>query len=98
MGPGQLEPVLKPYLQSEMIASFLSRDLDLGNYGESEHHTGRTQMAVWYLCALVPLAWLGGVVSKIMKSEPNYSKRSAVSADKSQQLSESESEKETVND
>ncbi len=98
MGPGQLEPVLKPYLQSGLITSFLSRDYDVSNYGEYDHPVGRTQMAVWYLCALVPLAWLGGVVSRIMKSEPHYSKRSAVPADKSQQLSESESEKETVND
>ena len=98
MGPGQLEPVLEPYFQSGLITSFLSRDYDINNYGESDHPAGHEQIAVWYLCALVPLAWLGGVVSRIMKSEPNYSKRSAVSADKQQQLSESESEKETVND
>lgn len=95
MGPGQLEPVLKPYLQSGMVSSYLSRDIDLNHYGETVHFAGRTQAAVWYLCALVPLAWLGGIISKTMKTEPKYNKKNA--AEKAQQFSENESEKETEN-
>ena len=97
MAPGQLEPLLKPYLRSSMISSMLSRDIDLMDYGKTDHSVSRNQMAVWYLCVLLPLAWLSGTIIKFMKSEPDYHKKVKRTPDMSAAFLESEAEKEQQN-
>ena len=69
---GQLEPLLDPYLESGMVAGAVSRDRDLQHYGEKKIPADLTQAAVLYLAALLPLAWLGGLFTKFLKSDPNY--------------------------
>jgi len=90
MGPGQLEPLLKPYLQSGMVTSMLSHDEDLLNYGEETHTLGRTQFAVLYLAMLLPLAWLFGIIGNVMKTEPKYGRKSNVRNEESQQSAEAQ--------
>ncbi|MBQ6343229.1 MAG: hypothetical protein IJI41_08920 [Anaerolineaceae bacterium] len=92
MGPEQLQPLLKPYLQSGMIDSMLANEFDLANYGEEDHSITKGNLAVWYLAALVPLAWLFGIVGKVMKSEPNYGRKSTVKDEEPQLNTEKESE------
>ena len=83
--PGQLEPLLKPYLDAEMVKTALCSDMDLLHYGESLHTGDRNVLAVWYLSALVPLAWLSGALMKFFKTEPKYGKKFAGNADESQE-------------
>lgn len=93
MTPGQLSPVLKSYLDAGMITSALCSDADLLHYGENEFSGNRNMMAVWYLAALVPLAWLFGALMKFFKTKPNYER--IINA-KSEETAE-DTEKETVN-
>ncbi len=72
MASGQLEPILRPYLNSGLVTSALSRDRDLLHYGADRIPADKTQIAVLYLAALLPLAWLGGLFAKFLKSDPNY--------------------------
>lgn len=92
MTPGQLEPLLDPYLKSEMITSALSRDGDLLHYGEDGHTADRSLMAVWYLAALLPLAWVFGVLSRFFKTEPGYERNAAAKSEEGQQNSDKEIE------
>ncbi len=94
MASGQLETLLKPYLQSGLVASALSRDRDLTHYGEKKISSDRTQIAVLYLAALLPLAWLGGLFAKFLKSDPNYGVKKSKKADKTRK----DPEKEAMND
>lgn len=75
LASGQLEPLLKPYLESGLVVSAMSRDMDTVNYGSVSNGIGRTQFAVWYLAALLPLAWLCGLITKFLKSDPNYGRK-----------------------
>ena len=97
VSPGQLEPLLKPYLQSSMITGMLSRDIDLKDYGNTVHSVTRDQMAVWFLCGLIPLAWLSGLILKFLKSEPDYRKRSKNTSGRAVVFPEEEPEKDQQN-
>ena len=92
MGPEQIRPLLKPYLQSGMISSMLANEYDLAEFGEENHSITKGNLAVWYLAALVPLAWLFGVVGKVMKTEPNYGRKSTVKNEEPQLNAEKEPE------
>ena len=92
MGPEQLQPILKPYLQTELITSMLSNDSDLKDFGSENHSADRNQMAVWYLAALVPLAWIFGIIGKVMKTEPDYERKSKIRTEQFDQDEEKESE------
>ncbi|MBR6090234.1 MAG: zinc ribbon domain-containing protein [Anaerolineaceae bacterium] len=94
MAPGQLEPVLKPYLASGMVASALSRDSDLSHYGDGGRMADREQAAVWFLAALVPLAWLSGFLGKIFKNEPELGRKTVIKTEEPRLTAE----KETAND
>ena len=71
LSSGQLEPLLGSYLLSGLVKSAMSRDQDLIS-SEENAAPGRTQIAVLYLAALLPLAWLSGIASGFLKSDPNY--------------------------
>ncbi len=93
MASGQLEPLLRPYTESGMITSALSRDRDLLHFADKNIASDGKHKAVLYLTALVPLAWLGGLFTKFLKSDPNYGmKKSKKSKDPRQ-----DPEKEAVN-
>ena len=72
LGSGQLEPMLGAYLDSGLVASAMSRDRDLLHYSREGVSPDRSQFAVLYLVALLPLAWLGGIAAGFLKSDPNY--------------------------
>lgn len=72
LGSGQLEPMLGSYLTSGLVASAMSRDRDLLLYKEDSAGSERPQIAVLYLAALLPLAWLGGIAAGFLRSDPNY--------------------------
>ena len=77
LSSGQLEPLLKPYLDAGMISGAMSRDTDMLRDSEEAERPGRRQMAVLYLAMLVPLAWLGGNITKFLRSDPDYGRKSA---------------------
>ncbi len=72
LGSGQLEPMLGSYLTSGLVKSAMSRDQDLLRFSGSGDNLERAQIAVLYLTALLPLAWLGGIAAGFLKSDPNY--------------------------
>ena len=72
LASGQLEPLLQPYLDAGLVTSAMSRNIDTFNYGWHTNHIERTQLAVWYLAALLPLAVLGGLIAKFLRSDPDY--------------------------
>lgn len=94
MAPEQLKPILSPYRNAGMITSALCDENDLLDYGAGSHITDRTQIAVWYLAALVPAAWVCGLIGKMMKAEPKYGRKSTVKSEEPQL----NTEKETAND
>ncbi len=81
MAPEQLSPLLKPYLNSGMVAGALCRDADMHHYGENTYGADRPMMAVWYLSALLPLALLFGALTKFFKTTPNYGRKSSAQPD-----------------
>ena len=94
LGSGQLEQILKSYLQSGMVTSAMSRDQDLLHYRDERVAPDRQQFAVLYLSALIPLAWLGGIASRFLKSDPNYLRKKNRKAEEFQP----DTEKEDAND
>ena len=92
MGPGQLEPLLSSYRQAGLVNGMLTNDADIQNYGEENHTVSRTQASVWYLTALVPLAWVFGIIGKAMSKEPDYGRKSKVKSEEIQQNTEKEPE------
>ena len=76
LSSGQLEPLLKPYLEAGMIRGMMSRDTDMLRDGDDAEKSGRKQMAVLYLAMLIPLAWLGGIITKFLQSDPDYGRKS----------------------
>ena len=93
LGSGQLEPLLGSYLLSGLVKSAMSRDQDLIHLEENAA-PGRTQIAVLYLAALLPLAWLSGIASGFLKSDPNYVRKKNRKPEEIQ----ADTEKEDAND
>ncbi len=92
MGPGQLQPVIETYQRAGLVSAALVNDSNIKKYGEQEQTLSSTQAAVLYLTALVPLAWIFGIVGKVMSSEPKYGRKSDVKQDELQQSTEKEPE------
>lgn len=94
LAPGQLEPLLQPYLNSGMITSFMSRSTDLARSGGETDGSARTAAAVLYLAALLPLAWFCGLAAKFLRSDPDYGRKKQAERKTQTELSG----KETLND
>ena len=77
-----------------MVTSAMSRDQDLLHYRDERVAPDRQQFAVLYLSALIPLAWLGGIASRFLKSDPNYLRKKNRKAEEFQP----DTEKEDAND
>ena len=92
MGPGQLQPLSEPYHEAGLITATLTNDSDIINYGEQNHTLSTSYAAVLYLTALVPLAWIFGIIGKVMSSEPKYGRKSGVKQEEIQQNAEKEPE------
>ena len=94
LGSGQLEPMLGSYLLSGLVKSAMCRDWDMIRYGKESVSQERTQIAVLYLAALLPLAWLGGIAARFLKSDPNYVRKK----NRKPEAMQPEPEKEDAND
>ena len=97
LSSGQLEPMLGSYRLSGMIDGSMSRDLDLLHYGEENISPDRFQIAVLYLAVLLPLAWMGGVAAKFLKSDPNYVRKKNRRSE-TPESNKADKEKEDAND
>ena len=73
MSPGQLEPLLSVYLNSGLAAGISCENQSPEDAGGE----GRIRMAVLYLSALIPLAWLTGVGAGFLKTDPDFRRKKA---------------------
>ena len=92
IGPSQLQPLIETYQQADLISGSFTNDMNIMNYGEQKQNLATTNAAVLYLAALVPLAWLFGVIGKAMSSEPKYGRKSSVKQEEIPQNTEKEPE------
>ncbi len=80
MAAGQLETVTDAYLNAGLVADAISARDDLNIYGGGSEFEGRAGFAVLYLAILPFPAWLGGLIAKFLRKDPERGRRSAVSA------------------
>ncbi len=80
MAAGQLETVTDAYLNVGLIADAISGRDDLNIYGGGSDFEGRAGFAVLYLAMLPFPAWLGGLIAKFLRKDPERGRRNAVSA------------------
>ena len=93
LAAGQLEPLLSPYLDSGLAASAMSNGRDLRHYGTNDDHADRKLYAVWYLAALLPLAWAGGVFTKFLRIDPNYGRKKTAEKENPENIAEKGADK-----
>ncbi len=88
LAPGQLEPLLRPYLDAGLVTSAMSNSRDLRHHDSNSDPADRKLYAVWYLAALLPLAWVGGMFTKFLSSDPNYARKKPLEKEEPEKNSE----------
>ena len=71
VSPGQLEPVLSVYLNAGMVSGISCEDQGTDANGNE----GRIRLAVLYLAALMPVAWLMGIGGGFLKTDPDFRRK-----------------------
>ena len=71
LSPVQLEPLLSVYQDSGMVSGVCFGEQDTEDGGRDE----RVRLAVLYLAALLPCAWLAGVGGRFLRTDPDYRRK-----------------------